>query len=170
MMYQLTCDWCGKPIERRQKKRHNFCSRQCLADFSSKSKNPDGYNALKDYTNMSQHMTTLNQEMNPERMTMETRAKLRAAHMNSGEGKTYTKRYGCHEHRIVAEQILGRPLLPGEVVHHKDGNKRNNDPRNIFVFPSQAEHARYHMKLKQFIKDLEEIEAEEVVPHEVQSA
>ena len=67
MMYQLTCDWCGKPIERRQKKRHNFCSRQCLADFSSKSKNPDGYNALKDYTNMSQHMTTLNQEMNPER-------------------------------------------------------------------------------------------------------
>lgn len=37
-------------------------------------------------------------------------------------------------HRVVAEQKLGRPLEPWEVVHHKDRNKLNNDPRNLWSF------------------------------------
>ncbi len=40
----------------------------------------------------------------------------------TGEGRTYTKRLGRHEHRVVAEQMLGRALNVGEVVHHMDGN------------------------------------------------
>ena len=160
-MYQLTCDWCGKPIKRRQKKNHNFCCRPCLWAFSNKSKNPDGYASLKDLTGMSKHMSELNREMNPDRMTAEVRAKLREAHLGRGDGKSYTKRYGRHEHRVVAEQILGRELKPGEIVHHEDGNKRNNDPRNIYIFASQSEHAAYHAKLRQFFKDLEQIEMEE---------
>ena len=161
MMYQLICDWCGKEYQRNRINRHNFCCRQCLADFSSKSKNPEGYEALKDYENMSRHMTALNLEMNPDRMTPETRAKIRSSRLGTGEGKTYTKCYGRHEHRVIAEQKLGRPLLPGEIVHHEDGNRRNNDPRNIYVFSSQSEHASYHMKLRQFFRDLDAIEKEE---------
>lgn len=65
-----------------------------------------------------------------------------------GEGKTYTKRLGRHEHRIVAEEIIGRKLQPGEVVHHIDGNKKNNDPSNLMVLSSQKEHARLHMELR----------------------
>ena len=45
-----------------------------------------------------------------------------------GEGKTYTKRLGKHEHRLVAEEKLGRPLRKEEVVHHIDGDYKNNDP------------------------------------------
>jgi hypothetical protein len=63
---------------------------------------------------------------------------------NEGESKSYRKRDGRHEHRIVAEQILGRALKPGEVVHHIDENHRNNSPSNLQVLPSQAEHARLH--------------------------
>ena len=119
------CTRCGQPVHRypSQRKRceRAFCSRQC-------------------------HMATLNEELNPSRMTDETREKLRRARLNRGDGKTYPKLYGMPEHRVVAERILGRPLKAGEVVHHIDGNKRNNDSKNILVFPSQAEHIRWHIE------------------------
>lgn len=56
---------------------------------------------------------------------------------------TYRKRGERHEHRIVAEQALGRPLARGEIVHHVDGNPHNNSPDNLLVM-SQREHMREH--------------------------
>jgi hypothetical protein len=62
---------------------------------------------------------------------------------DSGEGRTYRKRDGRHEHRIVAEEKLGRPLRRGEVVHHIDHDFRNNDSANLAVM-TQGEHMREH--------------------------
>jgi hypothetical protein len=56
---------------------------------------------------------------------------------------TYRKLFGRHEHRIVAEELLGRPLERNEIVHHIDGNKHNNDPANLLVM-TQSEHVRLH--------------------------
>ena len=47
-------------------------------------------------------------------------------------------------HMIVAEEKLGRYLLPDEVVHHKDLNKLNNDPDNLMIFASNSDHSRFH--------------------------
>lgn len=47
------------------------------------------------------------------------------------------------KHRVVVENHLGRVLEDWEVVHHKDGNKLNNDISNLEVL-SQQEHARIH--------------------------
>lgn len=96
----------------------------------------------------SKNMSGLNIELNPTRMeNFETRVNVRNGHLalNKGEGKAYKKIHGRHVHRVVAEEKIGRPLLPGEVVHHKDENRLNNDPDNLEVLESQAEHARIHM-------------------------
>ena len=46
------------------------------------------------------------------------------------------------EHRIVMHNQLGRALVKGEVVDHIDGDVTNNDPSNLRVFASNAEHLR----------------------------
>ncbi len=154
---QYKCDWCGKRFQRYPSqvngKKHVFCSRNCLAAFSNKTKNPNGYDSLKDYSNISQHMISLNMELNPERMTPELRAILRKVRLNTGEGKNYSKLYGELEHRKVASKMLGRDLKPGEVVHHLDFNIRNANPDNLMIFPSNSAHTKYHNALRRFFND-----------------
>lgn len=48
------------------------------------------------------------------------------------------------EHRLVAEEVLGRELGYDEVVHHKNGIKTDNSPENLEVM-SVSEHRRVHM-------------------------
>lgn len=50
----------------------------------------------------------------------------------------------AYEHRIVAERMLGRRLQPGEQVHHRDHDKTNNEPGNLEVLASIAEHRVLH--------------------------
>jgi YHS domain-containing protein len=148
MLNTYSCDFCGKQFTRHdcftKGKRHLFCSRKCVADFSSKTKNPEGYASLKDYTNMAINFSNLAKRLNPTRMTFEVREKLHQAHSGKQIIASYRKYYGRHEHRVVMEQMLGRKLRTGEIVHHIDGNRTNNDPSNLMLFMSQAKHAEYH--------------------------
>lgn len=48
-----------------------------------------------------------------------------------------------YEHREVAEKHLGRKLTHTEQVHHLDGNKANNDIRNLIVI-ERGFHQKIH--------------------------
>jgi len=56
-----------------------------------------------------------------------------------------TKRGYVAEHRKIMADMIGRPLLQSEVVHHKDANPGNNDPSNLELFQSNAEHLRHEL-------------------------
>jgi len=49
-------------------------------------------------------------------------------------------------HRWAVEKSLGRKLLPGEVVHHKNSFKTDNRRSNLQVLRSSSQHRIHHMK------------------------
>lgn len=52
-----------------------------------------------------------------------------------------------HEHSEKAKTILKRNLIKNEVVHHLDGNPKNNDLSNLIVMPR-----KFHTSLHVFLE------------------
>jgi len=62
--------------------------------------------------------------------------------------KSKSKKGYVYEHRLIIEKKLGCFLKKGEVIHHLDGNKLNNNLSNLRLFKNNAEHLKFHGKIK----------------------
>lgn len=67
-------------------------------------------------------------------------------------------------HRHVWETANGRKLKEGEIVHHVDGNQRNNEPSNLEALAGRSAHLHRHnfhrradeAKAEKFAEDVKE--------------
>lgn len=57
-----------------------------------------------------------------------------------------------YEHRIVAEQTIGRRLKKGEIVHHKNGKRWDNRPENLEVMTA-SDHGKLHGQRPEDLND-----------------
>ncbi|MDE7243549.1 MAG: HNH endonuclease [Oscillospiraceae bacterium] len=121
---EFQCTNCGKTVEKpisQSKWETHFCSMACYSEWKAKSEN-GGW-------------------------TIESREKASASRkkiVRSAGKDAYKRHLGKRIHREVAEKMIGRPLQPGEVVHHINGDKHDNRPENLMIFASQQEHVAYH--------------------------
>jgi hypothetical protein len=65
-----------------------------------------------------------------------------------GYREIYVNGEKIFEHIYIVEQILGRKLPPGAVVHHVDEDRLNNTPTNLVVCPNQAYHMLLHTRMR----------------------
>jgi hypothetical protein len=72
-------------------------------------------------------------------------------------GKSYPYRKGGYrsirQHQYVMELHLNRALVKGEIVHHIDGNKTNNELENLYL-TTVHEHNKLHAESEQIIFEL----------------
>ena len=50
----------------------------------------------------------------------------------------------AYEYIVVASKLLGRDILPNEIVHHRNGLKEDNREDNLLVLDSRRTHAFLH--------------------------
>lgn len=111
LRYTIVCLECGES-KQTEHKHQIYCSRKCVAKAKRVFK--DIPSCLED----------------PERKIDKNIGYVRIYVPMHPEANS---RGYVYEHRVIAEVKIGRRLLPGEIVHHVDGIRWNNEEANLTV-------------------------------------
>ncbi len=78
---------------------------------------------------------------------MSEKQKGRRGYYIDKKGYPTTRSNNKRIHTQIVEKKLGRKIKKSEVIHHRDGNKRNWRPSNLNVM-SRSSHSRLHFLMR----------------------
>ena len=139
------CSNCGKAFSytgtHGKRNRHFFCCYDCYIDFKTKKVTAVCEWCGKEFLKKRSDVKRTGHNFCSPDCCLAYRHK-------AGETAPNHRVDGEVVYRTIAEQKIGRSLLPTEEIHHIDGNHMNNDPDNLMVL-SKAEHSRIHASWKE---------------------
>ena len=129
----VNCSFCEKrglkDDSNSKRSKHTFCSKECKKSFLERKSR--GNRSIKPRENGGHHVMV----------------KIHDHPRASPNGFVY-------EHILVAEETLGRSLMPDERVHHINCVKHDNRPDNLFVCSGNSEHNLIHGSLNKCVAEL----------------
>lgn len=161
---RFECEHCGTEILRRKghEREHNFCSRECYwkSDYRSRlvarrnyERNPDAKQTrpcmtcgipVTRYISKGQKRFFCSRECrweNHRHSKQITASGYVRVFIGRGEPGADVSGH-IAEHRLVMQRLLGRPLLPDENVHHKNGVRDDNRPENLELWTRSQPHGQ----------------------------
>lgn len=132
---ETPCGFCGRPLfvapSQLRRRPNAFCDRDCCRSYQRTQTGPKSGN-WKGGTTVCSGRTRVYLPSHPR-----------------ANAKGYVYRYW-----LVAEQMLGRSLRPGEEVHHQNEDKSDDSPGNLIITESRHDHlTRYHGANGRWSKD-----------------
>lgn len=148
------CESCGQSFRPRRdglaKGRGRFCSQRCTNALRAKPLDAPVSEAIRLYSDEKMSLQAVADRLGstPRRVS----AALRAAGVELRPGgwrptTSYRTVYAPDGRRLREHQVNVRNLQPGQVVHHIDLDRMNNDPSNL-VGLTRREHAKAHYQLQ----------------------
>ena len=146
---EFTCKVCGKKFTRKSSDHRmkegneiKYCSTKCSGIATRKGKMVKCLHCGKEF------YTTRNKFCS--RKCVNEYRKAHSVHKTYEENgyitmyvDGYNKKNNAKMHRLIMEEHLGRKLDANEVVHHINGNTRDNRIENLVVM-SRGEHSKLH--------------------------
>lgn len=140
MEYKV-CQWCGKRYElnkkysKKQRNNSKYCSYKCIHGKIT--------NAKKECIVCGGKFRVHGKKRKETAKWCSHKCQKKEEHFDINTGYIRSAKNGRGIHRNIAEEHLKRKLKIGEVVHHINGNKLDNNITNLLVM-TNSDHMKLH--------------------------